>query len=165
MRSAALVCASAVGLGACRGGTVTAPRAADGPCDLIQAMLAIDSPAYQKMYEGASCGGPMHRPLIVQVDAAEDLFPKATTCPGRSFEIFHGDPDVQGMIVQLLFIPDGAQWNVMASLDQPNPTPTADGGFDSAETYCHAVTGFVERRDGGWRTFVDVDRALPPNAP
>jgi len=158
----------ALGIAGCYTRGPAAPRAAgdtpDGPCALVDAMLAIDSPVYQKMYAGASCGDESagRTPRIVDVNAPPSLVPPTTSCPGHAFRLFHGERDVQGMIVKLDVFPNGTTWNFMASLRQPNPTPTPDGGFDSAETYCHAVKGFVEKRDGRWHTFVDDERVFGP---
>jgi hypothetical protein len=148
-----------VGAGACSSPGAREPVRADGPCDLVEAMLSIDDPVYQSMYAGTQCGdGPRH-PLIVSIKAPPQIFPPDTSCPGRRFRVFHGEPDVMGLIVELSVGPDARDaMSFMASTVQPNPTPTPDGGFDDVDTYCHAVTGYVELRDHRWRTFVDGDR-------
>ncbi len=168
VRRAALLVA--LGIAGCHTGGTAARVASDpldGPCALVDAMLAIDDAGYQKLYAGASCGDESARrtPRIVEVHAPIALVPSATTCPGHAFRLFHGERDVVGMVVQLDVFPNGAAWNFMASLRQPNATPAPDGGFDSAETYCHAVTGFVEKRDGRWHAFVDRERSFGPQPP
>lgn len=146
------------------------PRAAsdteDGPCALVDAMLAIDDSAYQKIYAGAACGdeSAARVPRIVEVNAPIALVPRATTCPGHTFRLFHGETDVVGMILQLDVFPNGTAWSFMASVRQPNATELPDGGFESVQTLCHVVTGFVEKRGGRWHTFVDRERPFGPNA-
>jgi hypothetical protein len=66
------------------------------------------------------------------------------------------------MIVTIGIVRDGDAWNFGAGSEQPNPTVNADGSMDDAVSYCHAVGGYVELRDGRWRTWVDPDRALRP---
>lgn len=97
-------------------------------------------------------------PLIVSVRARPEVFPTDTNCPGRRFRVFHGEPDVAWLIVELSVGRDGYALDFMASTVQPNPAPTPDGGFDVAETYCQAVTGYLGLRDHHWRAFVHPDR-------
>lgn len=155
-------------LAGCHAGGSTAPRAAgdapDGPCALIDAMLAIDDASYQKMYAGTSCGDESagRTPRIVEVFAPAALVPPTTSCPGHAFRLFHGERDVVGMIIQLGVVANGTAWNFQASLRQPNATELPDGELESVETYCHAMHGFVEKRDGRWRTFVDAERVFGP---
>lgn len=147
-------------------GAQVAGEVLDGPCALIDAMLAVDDPDYQKMYSGRSCGDESagRVPRIVDVKAPIALVPPATTCPGHAFRLFHGETDVVGMIIQLDVIPNGTAWNFIASVRQPNATELADGELDSVQTYCHVASGFIEKRSGRWHTFVDSERSLGPQS-
>ncbi len=128
------------------------------PCELIQAMLTVDNDAYQKIYAG--CGDEKRSTVVVDVRAPASLVPPNTACSGRSFSVFHGEPEVHGLIVRLDLFASGHSWNFHASRYQPNPTVTGDGHIESTQSFCHAVGGFAEWTGTSWRTFIDVDRAL-----
>jgi hypothetical protein len=130
---------------------------ADGPCDLVEAMLAIDDPYYQQMYAG-HCGDKQEEPRMVIVHAPPTIFPPDTRCPGRTFRVFHGETDVVDLIPQLDVVPNRDAWRIVVTTVQPNPRETPDGGFEAVETYCAVMSGFVELRDRRWRTFIDRNR-------
>jgi hypothetical protein len=143
-------------LASCGPGPHPAPLASsDDACALIDAMLAIDSPAYQELYANKRCGldVPLHDPLVIDLQAPRTLVAPGAACAGRRFRLFHGERDLQGAIIELRLVPAGAAWSFMATVVQPNLAPSPEGGFDASENYCHLANGLVERRDHGWYAF------------
>jgi hypothetical protein len=118
-------------------------------------MLVIESRAYQDLYANKRCGLDVapHEPLVIDVQAPPSLFPPRTACAGKRFEMFHGERDLQGAIIELRLVPAGDAWSFMATVVQPNLEPSPDGGFDASENYCHVANGIVERRNHRWRAF------------
>jgi hypothetical protein len=135
---------------------VAASRASEDTCALVAAMLAVDDKSFQELYANKKCGLdiPLHDPLVVHLEAPAALMSSGTTCPGRRFQLFQGDPDLQGAIIELVVFPHGAAWGFMATVDQPNLAPDPEGGFDVIESYCHDIDGVVERSVRGWRAYV-----------
>jgi hypothetical protein len=135
---------------------VAASRASEDTCALVAAMLAIDSGPYQELYANRECGvgAALHDPLVVDLQAPVALMSSGTTCPGRRFELFHGERDMPGAIIELRLVPEGAGWRFMATVVEPNPPVNPDGGFDVSTNYCHAMAGVVERTDHGWHASV-----------
>jgi hypothetical protein len=136
------------------------PIRADGPCDLVEAMLSIENPHYQDFYKGkCSSRGPT-QPVVVDVQAPS-LVPADSRCDGRAFRLYRGEP-IDEPIVRLSLKPDGALWRFTATMFQPALKPNPEGGFDSIDSYCAVKGGFVELRDGAWRTFYDFKRGTTP---
>src|SRR5262245_42848956 len=121
---------NAVILASCSGVAPPMPTVS-GPCDLVEAMLTVDSPTYREMFVNGCGSGTrdLGKSTVVKVVAPPEVFPADTVCTGRSFSVFHDDPTISGMIVQLALRRDGQRWHFIASRIQPNPTELPDGSF------------------------------------
>ena len=131
---------------------VARPTASEDTCALVAAMLAIDSQAFQDLYANKKCGLgiALHDPLVVDLKAPPVLRSPGTACPGRRFELFDGDRDLQGAIIELVIYSKAPPWKFMATVQQPNLAPDPEGGFVGRDSYCHLIEGVVERTDRGW---------------
>jgi hypothetical protein len=135
------------------------PTASEDACALIDAMLAIDNHAYQELYANRECGvdAPLHHPLVIDVREPTSLFPRGLTCPGRRYQLFHGEQDLRGAIIEFRVVPHGSAWSFMATVVEPNPPSNPDGSFDVVDNYCHAGFGIVERTAHGWHSYEGSD--------
>jgi hypothetical protein len=160
--------ALAVVVAACHPGAAPAPvlhnagaptHADDDACALVDAMLAIDNRAYQELYANRECGvaAPLHDPLVVDVREPKSLFPPGMTCRGRRYQLFHGEQDLRGAIIEFRVVPKAPGWTFMATVVEPNPLILPGGGFDDGTNYCHAAFGMVVRRNHGWYAYEGTD--------
>lgn len=126
-------------------------------------MLRIDNVHYQEFFRGKCSSAGLAHPVVVDVQALS-LVPADTRCDGRSFRLYRGEP-IDELILRLSVQPDGQQqWHFTATMFQPALKPNPDGGFDSIDSYCAVVGGFVELRAGSWHTFYDFERATTRHA-
>lgn len=139
--------------------TPTAQRSPDS-CDAIDAMLAIDSAAYQGIYAG--CDGGATNKRVIDVRAPASFLARDARCEGHGFRFLRDVPDVQGMVVRLNVFPVGTRWGFEAWSDEPNPPYNDDGSFDVIQTHCIAGRGRVEWTGERWRAFVDADADVAP---
>jgi hypothetical protein len=128
------------------------------PCDMIETMLAIDSDGYRRIYD--SCGDPKGKPRIVDVVGPESLIPPGLRCAGKKFVLLAQHPHADFLIVKLTLGPDGPPWSFSARAYQPVPNEVDDDAFEVTTSYCVATGGFIEWRDGRWRTWEDFDRIM-----
>lgn len=115
---------------------------------MLDAIYATDDAMYREIFAREE----LHHPITFRITARPDVFAPATVCAGRPYRIYRGDSNMLGTIVVLHFGPSGSRISVDAELEQPNPTPTPDGGFDSANYYTYYDGLAVERVDDHWRT-------------
>jgi hypothetical protein len=90
---------------------------------------------------------------VIDVQSTVELVTPTTTCPARRYQLFHGERDLQGAIIELQVAPTGSTWAFSATVVQPNLHPDPEGGFSVIESYCHVIGGVVERGGHGWHAF------------
>jgi len=151
-----------IALVACHAQPTRAQQRVPDACDAIDAMLAVDNAAYQRIYAG--CGGDSARRRVVDVRGPAAFMAKDARCEGHAFRFVREHPDVQGMVIRFDVSRSGTRWAFHASSYPPNPVENADGSFDVTQSYCVADRGYLEWTGRRWRAFVERESPLQQGA-